>query len=54
MTAIICRGTGTWGPRMRLWRTGEILCITLRCAHGKSGPYRANRTSGQSAISAGE
>lgn len=30
MTAIVCRGTGTWGPRMRLWGRGEILDITLR------------------------
>ena len=30
MTMIVCRGTGTWGPRMRLWRPGEILRITLR------------------------
>ena len=30
MTLIVCRGTGTWGPRMRLWRPGEILRITLR------------------------
>lgn len=30
MTAIVCRGTGTWGPRMRLWRPSEILRITLR------------------------
>ncbi|HPQ45447.1 MAG TPA: metallophosphoesterase [Syntrophales bacterium] len=30
MTAIVSRGTGTWGPRMRLWRPGEILRITLR------------------------
>jgi predicted MPP superfamily phosphohydrolase len=29
MTVIVCRGTGTWGPRMRLWRPGEILRITL-------------------------
>jgi predicted MPP superfamily phosphohydrolase len=29
MTVIVCRGTGTWGPRMRLWRQGEILLITL-------------------------
>jgi len=33
MTMIVCRGTGTWGPRMRLWRPGEILRITL---HSKS------------------
>jgi len=32
MTAIVCRGTGTWGPRMRLWRPSEILRITLRSA----------------------
>ena len=30
MTAIVCRGTGTWGPRMRLWGRSEILKITLR------------------------
>lgn len=30
MTVIVCRGTGTWGPRMRLWHPGEILRITLR------------------------
>jgi uncharacterized protein len=32
MTAIVCRGTGTWGPRMRLWRPSEIVRITLRSA----------------------
>jgi uncharacterized protein len=31
MTLLVSRGTGTWGPRMRLWRRGEILRITLRC-----------------------
>jgi len=30
MTLIVCRGTGTWGPRMRLWHPGEILHVTLR------------------------
>ena len=30
MTVIVGRGTGTWGPRMRLWRPSEILRITLR------------------------
>lgn len=29
MTVIVCRGTGTWGPRLRLWHTGEILRVTL-------------------------
>ncbi|MBW2636211.1 MAG: metallophosphoesterase [Deltaproteobacteria bacterium] len=30
MSVIVSRGTGTWGPRMRLWRRGEILRVTLR------------------------
>jgi len=30
MTLIVTRGTGTWGPRMRLWRRGEIVAIRLR------------------------
>lgn len=30
MTLIVSRGTGTWGPRMRLWRRGEISRIRLR------------------------
>lgn len=29
MTVIVCRGTGTWGPRMRLWSPGEIVLVTL-------------------------
>ena len=33
MTVIVSRGTGTWGPRMRLWSPGEILRVTL---HGKN------------------
>jgi predicted MPP superfamily phosphohydrolase len=32
MPVIVCRGTRTWGPPMRLWRRGEILQITLRAA----------------------
>jgi predicted MPP superfamily phosphohydrolase len=32
MTLIVCRGTGTWGPRMRLWHRNELLRITLRRA----------------------
>ncbi len=35
MTVILSRGAGTWGPRMRLWRPGEILHVTLR---SKKGP----------------
>lgn len=30
MSLIISRGTGLWGPRMRLWHPSEILLITLR------------------------
>ncbi len=30
LTVIVCRGTGTWGPRMRLWNPSEILLVTLR------------------------
>jgi hypothetical protein len=30
MPVIVSRGTGTWGPRMRLWHPSEILRITLR------------------------
>lgn len=36
MTIIVCRGTGTWGPRMRLWRPGEILHVTIRGAKKKN------------------
>jgi uncharacterized protein len=32
MTLIVGRGTGTWGPRMRLWQRGEILLLRLRSA----------------------
>jgi len=30
MPVIVGRGTGTWGPRMRLWRPGELVRIRLR------------------------
>lgn len=30
MTLVVSRGTGTWGPRMRLWTGGEISLLTLR------------------------
>jgi hypothetical protein len=32
MTLMVCRGTGTWGPPMRLFRPSEILRITLLTA----------------------
>ena len=37
MPVIVCRGTGTWGPRMRLWYPGEILRVTLRAATEPAG-----------------
>jgi uncharacterized protein len=30
MRLIVCRGTGTWGPPLRLWRRSEIVRIVLR------------------------
>ena len=30
MTILVGRGTGTWGPRMRLWLPSEIMKITLQ------------------------
>lgn len=32
MPLIVCRGTGTWGPRMRLFHPNEILRVVLRRA----------------------
>lgn len=32
MTLIVSRGTGLWGPRMRLWSPGEILLLRLHPA----------------------
>lgn len=34
MTVIVGRGTGTWGPRMRLWAPAEILKVTLHASSG--------------------
>jgi len=36
MTVLVCRGTGTWGPRMRLWHPSEILRVTLRSKEKKN------------------
>jgi len=30
MTLFVTRGAGSWGPRMRLWKAGEIVKLTLR------------------------
>lgn len=32
MTLYVSRGTGSWGPRMRLWQRGEITLLILRRA----------------------
>jgi len=37
MHLLVGRGTGTWGPRMRLWRRGEILLLTLHPAAAAGG-----------------
>ncbi len=36
MTLLVCRGTGTFGPRMRLWYPSEILRVTLRAGGARS------------------
>lgn len=38
MHLVVGRGTGTWGPRMRLWQRSEILHITLRAMDRSVGP----------------
>ncbi len=37
-TVIVSRGTGTWGPRMRLWRPGEIIRVTLHSGTKGTAP----------------
>jgi predicted MPP superfamily phosphohydrolase len=44
---IVSRGAGTWGPRMRLWRPGEILRIRLR-----GGPAAARSETGAERLGA--
>ena len=46
MTVIVSRGTGTWGPRMRLWSPGEILRVTL---HGKEKHQSKGKQSAENA-----
>lgn len=45
MAVLVSRGSGTWGPRMRLWQPGEILKITLRTSapakNQTSAPFSA-------------
>jgi predicted MPP superfamily phosphohydrolase len=37
MPVLVCRGTGTWGPCMRLWQRGEIMRVTLRAKPAQLG-----------------
>ncbi|MCX7895762.1 MAG: metallophosphoesterase [Thermoanaerobaculum sp.] len=37
LTLHVNRGTGTWGPRLRLWKPAEVTLITLRAA-GAAAP----------------
>lgn len=37
-TVIVSRGTGTWGPRMRLWRPAEIVRVTLHTGAAAHSP----------------
>ena len=37
-TVIVSRGTGTWGPRMRLWHPAEITRVTLHAGIEGSAP----------------
>lgn len=41
MSAIVSRGVGTWGPRMRLWHRGEIMMVRLQTglSEEKSSDY---------------
>lgn len=40
MTLLVCRGTGTWGPGMRLWRRSAILRITLHAARVQGSTFQ--------------
>jgi len=55
MPVIVSRGTGTWGPRMRLWYPGEILRIRLRASRpaiaAASAPPRSRRSGGSPTVS---
>ena len=43
MQLVVSRGAGGWGPRMRLWRPGEILKLTLRAPDHDGGKDRRAR-----------
>jgi predicted MPP superfamily phosphohydrolase len=40
MSVIVSRGTGTWGPRLRLWRPAEIVRVTLHAQTGAPAEAR--------------
>jgi predicted MPP superfamily phosphohydrolase len=43
-TVIVSRGTGTWGPRMRLWKPAEIIRVTLRAGVDANATAADTRT----------
>jgi len=45
MTVIVCRGTGTWGPRMRLWQPSEMVRIRLKVLATEFGISESHRES---------
>ncbi len=48
-TVIVSRGTGTWGPRMRLWHPAEIVRVTLHAGVGAPTPAPAASATRRSA-----
>jgi predicted MPP superfamily phosphohydrolase len=42
-TVIVSRGTGTWGPRMRLWHPAEINRVTLHAEIEGKAPAAGGR-----------
>ncbi|VBB42612.1 Metallophosphoesterase [uncultured Desulfatiglans sp.] len=48
MNLIVSRGTGTWGPRLRLWVPGEISLVILR----QKGPRNADASACNQAATA--
>lgn len=44
MPVIVCRGTGTWGPKMRPWKRSEIVRITLRSPNRPTSPMDSEQS----------
>jgi predicted MPP superfamily phosphohydrolase len=43
-TVIVSRGTGTWGPHMRLWHPADIIHVTLRAGDDANAIAADTRT----------